>query len=128
MATFTIEATEITPNVTLDKDKGRFIIEGRCLPEDVKGFFNPIIQWFESYLKDPNDVTNIILDFEYFNTASSKMILIILSKLRDIQKFGKKIEVTWRYPKYDVELEEAGMEFSDLLSIPFNLEPKVDNS
>ncbi len=74
----------------------------------------------------PNEETNIVLDFDYFNTASSKMILIILSKLRDVFKHGKKVEVTWRYPQYDLELEEAGEEFSDLLNIPFNFVPKIE--
>jgi hypothetical protein len=126
MDILSIQATEITPNVLLDKGRGLFIIEGKCLPEDVKSFFNPIIEWFELYLKNPNDKTTIILDFEYFNTASSKMILIILSKLRDIQKNGKEVEVTWKYPKYDVELEDAGEEFSELLNIPFKLVPKIE--
>jgi len=126
METLSISATEITPNVTLDKDSGLFVIQGKCLPEDVKSFFNPIIEWFDDYLMDPNDNTSIVLDFEYFNTASSKMILIILSKLRDIQKMGKSVGVTWKFPQYDVELEEAGEEFSDLLNIPFSLVPNIE--
>ena len=121
-----IPQSEITPRVILDKENSVFLIQGKCLPEDVKGFYNPIIDWFEKYLKTPNQETNIVLDFDYFNTASSKMILIILSKLRDLHKIGKKVEVTWRFPQYDLELEEAGEEFSDLLNIPFNFVPKVE--
>lgn len=126
MEVIEIEPTEITPKVILNKEKGIFLIQGKCLPEDVKSFYNPVIDWFEKYQSLPNDETNIILDFDYFNTASSKMILIILSKLREVFKSGKKVEVTWRYPKYDMELEEAGEEFSDLLNIPFNFVPKVE--
>jgi hypothetical protein len=121
-----IDPTEITPRVELNKAKGLFLIQGRCLPEDVKSFFLPVIEWFESYLTNPNDDTKIILDFEYFNTASSKMILIILSKLRDLQKCNKRVQVIWKYPQYDAELEEAGEEFSDLLNIPFEFVPKVE--
>jgi hypothetical protein len=126
MEPLSISATEITPSVFLDRDSGVFTIQGKCLPEDVKSFFNPIIEWFEEYLKEPRDETIIILDFEYFNTASSKMILIILSKLRDIHKSGKKVSITWKFPQYDVELEEAGEEFSELLNIPFNFVPKIE--
>lgn len=121
-----IDPTEITPRVELNKAKGLFLIQGRCLPEDVKSFFLPVIEWFESYLTNPNDDTKIILDFEYFNTASSKMILIILSKLRDLQKSNKRVQVIWKYPQYDAELEEAGEEFSDLLNIPFEFVPKIE--
>jgi hypothetical protein len=118
--------TEITPKVILNMDNGVFLVQGKSLPEDVKSFYNPIIDWFDRYQVNPNDATNIILDFDYFNTASSKMILIILSKLRDIHKLGKTVEVTWMYPVYDVELAEAGEEFSDLLNIPFNFVPKIE--
>jgi hypothetical protein len=121
-----IEATEITPRVLLDYNNGVFLIQGKSLPEDVKNFYNPIIEWFEEYRNAPKEETNMVLDFDYFNTASSKMILIILSKLRDIFKNGKKVEVTWKYPQYDSELEEAGEEFSDLLNIPFNFTPKIE--
>lgn len=121
-----IPPSEITPRVILDKENSVFLIQGKCLPEDVKGFYNPIIEWFEQYFQVPNETTNIVLDFDYFNTASSKMILIILSKLRDLQKVGKRVEVTWRFPQYDLELEEAGEEFSDLLNIPFIFVPKVE--
>lgn len=126
MEVIDISPTEITPKVVLNKQKGIFLIQGKCLPEDVKSFYNPVIEWFEKYQVTPNETTNIVLDFDYFNTASSKMILIILSKLREIFKQGKKVEVTWRYPQYDLELEEAGEEFSDLLNIPFNFVPKVE--
>jgi hypothetical protein len=121
-----IQPTEITPKVILNSDDGVFLVQGKSLPEDVKSFYNPIIDWFERYQKNPNDATNIILDFDYFNTASSKMILIVLSKLRDIYKLGKTVEVTWMYPVYDAELAEAGEEFSDLLNIPFNFVPKIE--
>ncbi len=121
-----ISATEITPKVLLDKENGVFLLQGKCLPEDVKRFYNPILDWFEEYKINPNEFTNIVLDFDYFNTASSKMILIILSMLRDLSKQGKQVEVTWMYPKYDAELEEAGVEFSELLNLPFNFVPKVE--
>lgn len=127
MEVLNVSETEITPRVELDKGRGIFIIEGKSLPEDVKDFYNPVIEWFDEYVKDPNDETHFILDFEYFNTASSKMILILLSKLREIQKSGKRVSVTWKFPQYDVELEEAGEEFSELLNIPFNFIPKISS-
>ena len=126
MRALKIEPTVITPEIILDKDSGLFLVQGRCLPEDVKSFFYPLIEWFDEYAKEPNKDTQILLEFDYFNTASSKMILIILSKLRDIQKLGNSVRVTWKYPQYDVELEEAGEEFSDLLGIPFDFVPKAD--
>jgi hypothetical protein len=127
MESFAAFATEITPKVELDKEKGIFLIEGKSLPEDVKVFYSPIIEWFDRYIQEPNPETIITLDFEYFNTASSKMILIILSKIREIQKHGNRVSVMWKYPQYDVELEEAGEEFSEILNIPCTFIPTVSD-
>lgn len=115
-----VEATEITPRVEFNKLSNVFRIEGKSLPEDVKNFYTPIIQWFESYSLHPNPITLLQVDFEYFNTSSSKMILILLNKLRDIHKKGFRVQVNWSYPTNDPEIEEAGEEFAELLNIPFH--------
>lgn len=124
MEVFCIQATEITPKVLLDKSKGVFVLQGKCLPEDAKKFFSPIVEWFDLYFEQPNNQTSFLIDFDYFNTASSKMLVIILSKLRDLHRDGKQVKVTWMFPQCDLELEDAGEEFSELLNIPFEFIPK----
>ncbi len=114
-----VEATDVTPNVEFSKVSGTFKIIGKSLPEDVKNFYTPIIQWFDLYSSQPNPETTLFLHFEYFNTASSKMILILLNKLREIHKKGFRVLVIWSYPPQDAEIEEAGEEFEELLNIPF---------
>ena len=115
-----VEATAITPRVEFNKHKNIFRIEGKSLPEDVKNFYTPLVQWFETYSLHPNTETVLHLDFEYFNTSSSKMILILLNKVRDIHKKGFKVQINWSYPPHDPEIEEAGEEFAELLNIPFH--------
>ena len=119
MDTLFVEATSITPRVEFNKQKNIFRIEGKSLPEDVKNFYTPLIKWFEKYSLHPNPLTNLHLDFEYFNTSSSKMILILLNKIRDIQNKGSQVNVIWVFPPHDVEIEEAGEDFAELLNIPF---------
>jgi len=119
-----IEATDITPRVEFNKNKNVFRIEGKSLPEDVKNFYTPLIQWLEIYSLHPNPETNLYIDFEYFNSSSSKMILILLNKIRDIQKNGHHVLITWLYPPHDPEIEEAGEEFAELLNIPFQFVAK----
>jgi hypothetical protein len=114
-----VEATDVTPRVEFNKHKNIFRIEGKSLPEDVKNFYTPLIQWLGLYSLHPNQQTNLYMDFEYFNTSSSKMILILLNKMRDIHKNGFQVLVTWSYPTHDAEIEEAGEEFAELLNIPF---------
>lgn len=121
MERFFAEATAVTPRVEFDKNTGVFTIQGKSLPEDVKSFYLPLAQWLDEYIQHPNPSTDLVLDFDYFNTATSKMLLILLNKFKELYRNGHEVQVTWRYPQSDLELEEAGEELSDILKIPFNI-------
>ncbi len=121
-----IEATATTPIVEFDSEKGRFLIQGKSLPEDVKAFYSPLITWIDEYCKKPSAVTNFEFDFEYFNTASSKMLLILMTRLKELHKRGFIVNITWRYPQNDDELEEAGEELAELISVPFRIIAKPE--
>ncbi|WP_250631741.1 DUF1987 domain-containing protein [Rhodoflexus caldus] len=116
MEIINLEGTEDTPKIILDKDKALFEISGRSLPEDAAEFYAPILEWLDKYQAAPNPETNFLFKLEYFNTASSKLILDILSKLDNIA--GTR--VTWYYHEDDEDMEEAGEEFSELVeNVPF---------
>lgn len=110
-----LEGTEDTPKIILDKANGIFEISGRSLPEDSAEFYKPILEWLAAYSADPNPETNFVFKLEYFNTASSKLILDVLSALEDISN----ISVSWYFHEDDEDMEEAGEEFSELVEIPF---------
>jgi hypothetical protein len=116
MEIINLEGTEETPKVVLDKDNGIFEISGRSLPEDVSAFYGQVLQWLDKYAAAPNPETHFIFKLEYFNTASSKIILDVLSKLEGIS--GAK--VYWYHHDDDEDMEEAGREFSDIVDgVPF---------
>ena len=115
-----VEATQSTPEVKLNKDEGKFEFAGRSLPENAKEFYNPIMEWLENYTSEPNEKTKVIFNFEYFNTASSKMILDVIEKLKAIQENGKELDVDWYYLEEDDDMLEAGEDYSDITEIPFN--------
>ncbi|MGM0498561.1 MAG: DUF1987 domain-containing protein [Bacteroidota bacterium] len=118
--TFYVEATQSTPAIKLDKENSKIEMSGRSLPENVKEFYEPVINWLNDYVKAPNDKTKIVLNFEYFNTASSKMIMDILEKLKEIQEQGKEIDVDWCYIEEDDDMLEAGEDYSEITEVPFN--------
>lgn len=115
MEILNLEGTEDTPKIILDKKNGIFEISGRSLPEDSAEFYRPVLEWIGNYAKAANSSTDFVFKLEYFNTASSKLILDVLSALEDIQ--GMKI--MWYYHEDDEDMEEAGQEFSELVEIPF---------
>ncbi len=115
-----IKGTDDTPNVILDKDKQLFEISGRSLPEDVNMFYEQILDWIDSYSEDPNDRTEFNFKLEYFNTASSKVILDILLKFEEILEKGKDVVIKWHYHEDEEDMLEAGEEYADIVEIPFD--------
>jgi hypothetical protein len=115
MEVLTRDGSEDTPKVILDKNNGIFEISGRSLPEDAAEFYQPILDWLTRYESATNSETRFQFKLEYFNTASSKLILDILSKLEDIEG----TVVHWYFHEDDEDMEEAGEEFSELVEIPF---------
>jgi len=115
MEILNLEGTEDTPKIMLDKKNGIFEISGRSLPEDSAEFYRPVLEWLEKYASEANPATEFVFKLEYFNTASSKLILDVLSALEDI----KGIKILWYFHEDDEDMEEAGEEFSELVEIPF---------
>jgi len=116
-----ISATEDTPGVRLDAASDIFEISGRSLPEDVIKFYKPILDWIDEYAQSPN--ANTVFDFKlsYFNTASSKIILDILMKLEGMHDAGKSVNIKWHFPSDDEDMEEAGNEYAEIVSVPIEL-------
>jgi hypothetical protein len=115
MEVLLLEGTEDTPKILLDKPNGIFEISGRSLPEDSAEFYQPVLDWINEYSSDPNVATDFTFKLEYFNTASSKLILDILSTLEDIEG----VKIIWYFHEDDEDMEEAGEEFSELVELPF---------
>ncbi|MEO5980033.1 MAG: DUF1987 domain-containing protein [Chryseolinea sp.] len=110
-----MEGGDDTPQVHLNQDKQIFEISGRSLPEDVVSFYAPIIAWVTDYSKSPNAATEFSFKLDYFNTASSKIILDLISQLKTIN--GSRI--IWYSYEDDEEVQDAGREFSEQVDIPF---------
>lgn len=119
MEVIKIQGQDDTPSVVLDAPKGVFEISGRSLPEDVAAFYEPILDWLDEYAESPNGATVFDFKLEYFNTASSKLLLDILLKLEDMVDDGKEVKVRWHYPDDDEDMQEAGEEYEDLVEVPF---------
>lgn len=114
--------TEDTPAISIDRVLGTFKISGRSLPEDVKTFYKPVIDWLDKFSESPAEKLNLEIKLEYFNTASSKIILDILMKLEGIHSGGACfVSVNWMYAERDDDMLEAGDEYKDLVEIPFEL-------
>ncbi|MDF2436491.1 MAG: hypothetical protein K0Q95_867 [Bacteroidota bacterium] len=112
-----ISRSEIYPEIVLDKESGIFEIKGISLPENGKDFYQPVLEFLEEYVTEPNEVTHFVFNLRYFNISSSKMILFLLYKLKELQDAGKKVVITWCYD--DEDIHEAGKDFEHMVTLPF---------
>ena len=121
METIKIQGTDDTPGIIFDAENKIFQISGRSMPEDVTAFYEPLLMWLEEYSEIADG--KIIFEFklEYFNTASSKLLLDVLMKLEDMFEDGKGISVKWYFPDDDEDMEEAGEEYADIVDVPIEL-------
>jgi hypothetical protein len=119
-----INGTEDTPEINFNGQENEFLISGRSLPEDVTTFYKPVFEWLEAYFSKKDVKAVFKFKLEYFNTASSKIILDILMKLEEIKaENGSDIKVEWFYDESDDDMLEAGEEYKDLVEIPFHIIP-----
>ena len=121
MTPIVINSTEDTPGIRLDAAADIFEISGRSLPEDVVKFYKPILDWLDKYAQSPNAHTVFDFKLSYFNTASSKIILDVLMKLEGMHDDGKSLTIKWHFPSDDEDMEEAGKEYAEIVSVPIEL-------
>ncbi|MFW5656608.1 MAG: DUF1987 domain-containing protein [Bacteroidota bacterium] len=118
-----INPTHDSPEINLDPS-GQLEFKGRSLPEDVKKFYSPVMDWVKEYLKAPSASTRLIFNLEYFNTASSKFINEMLLKFEELAvSSSSKVEVLWYYEFDDEDMLDIGREFKDNLKLPVELIP-----
>ncbi|UKN01142.1 DUF1987 domain-containing protein [Paracrocinitomix mangrovi] len=123
MAEFFREATHRTPMISGSLDTGKIEIIGRSLPEDAKDFYLSFRDWLlELFASDVSNI-DVYLELEYFNTATSKIIIDMLLNLEKL-KDQKQISVIWAFDEDDIEMEETGNDFAALLGDMITLKPK----
>ena len=118
------DGTADSPKVILDRNQPVLVIQGRSMPEDASHFFRPVHNWFKDYSTDPNPVTRIEFDLEYFNSSTLKELIRLLRFLEEMKESGNKIEITWCFEEGDDLIEIKGEELKSIIDIPFQLKVK----
>jgi hypothetical protein len=76
-----IEQTPKTPLVDLNQVTGELIFYGKSIPENAAKVYEPVYNWVNEYILQARPTTNLRLNLEYFNTASSLWLAKILKVL-----------------------------------------------
>ena len=123
MESLVLQPSAHTPTVSLNPNTGVCEFKGRSTPENSVEYYEPIYKWLDAYVQNPSPTTVVNLQFEYFNTSSSKCILDVLKKFVKLHNAGKKVKINWFYEAEDDDMKEAGEDYSDILEIPFEIQP-----
>ena len=114
-----IDPTNKTPQIDLNQFTGDLILAGRSIPENAAKCYEEVLKWITEYSLNPRQTTNLRLNLEYFNTAST----IWIAKMIKVLCGMKKPEATLMIHLY-FEIEEfENMEEDDLKD---TLSPIID--
>ena len=80
-----IEATSKTPQVDFDPDTGELSLKGKSIPENAAKVYDSLLKWVNVYKNTPRSKTNLILELDYFNTASTLWLAKIVQSLSSIK-------------------------------------------
>ena len=122
-----IEASKETPLVSLNSEKGVFLIDGECVSETPDEFFNNITNWIEKYSKNPYKTTTLTINLRGINISSSKFLLNIIYQLENIYKSGFQVKIRWVYKNGEDGNYELGKDYSEMASVPFDFTETVEN-
>lgn len=112
-----VEQTDKTPLIDLNHMSGELLLSGRSIPINAPRIFEPILEWINEYVRDPKQTTNLRLNLEYFNTASSIWLAKIVKALAGIDKSECVLILHIYFPVED---------FDDIDDIKDDLSPVID--
>lgn len=123
MKNYAIEASEKTPAISLDGERGVIEIRGKSVPEDSFNFFEPMKSWLDEYVIKPAPSTEVIVALEYFNTSSAKVLLEVFKLMNQLHKTGQtSMNIRWVYEEDDDDMLEAGHDYQRTIDVPIHFE------
>ncbi len=109
-----IKATERTPYINFDAEKGILEMEGRSIGTDMRAFFQPVFEWIDEYVASPRERTQLVCKLIYFNTSSSKVLFHIFKTFEKIT-VPNLVEIQWHCEEDDEYMLECGEDFQRVL-------------
>lgn len=112
-----IEGSSNWPQIAFDANTGKLCITGRSIVENAIRFYEPIASWVKEYCKKPANLTELHLKLEYFNTSTSKYLLLIIEMLETLYSEGNMVKIIWY--SADEDMAELGEDYDAMIDIPF---------
>jgi len=115
-----IEPGSKTPQIDLNSLSGELIFSGRSIPENAAKIYEDVLKWVSLYTANPKRTTNLRLNLEYYNTASTIWIAKIVKALCTIKEseFTVIIHLYFNIEEFDaMEAEDLKDELSPIIDM-----------
>lgn len=122
----TIEGKQDTPTVLIDETEMSIKISGSSFNENAIDTYYLILDWIHKIEEELTATLKIEFDYIYINSATKKMVFVIVNHLDKLHKEGKKIDIKWFYEEYDEDMLELGEDFAELITMPFEFIAKSE--
>lgn len=110
-----IDSSAKTPLIDLNFQTGELILSGKSIPENPAKVYQQLIDWVKEYSKTPRVITNLRLNFEYFNTTSVIWIAKAIKILSTIKNPDSTL-IIHIYVSMDDIVSMEGEELRDAIS------------
>ena len=118
MTKIATKATAQTPEILFDSRKGELSISGKSYPENVNETYKDLFEAIKTYAISPLDKTTVNFNWLYYNTATSKIIIKLISELKII---GTTLVVNWTVQEgFDMMIEKAEL-IAEILNTEINI-------
>lgn len=124
-----IPATDFTPYVNFMIETGILELSGVSRPEDVAGFYEGPLEWLcnlEESILDKSEykyeIPELRFSFKmsYFNSGSSKYMIQILRRLKNLTRTGIDVKIDWYFEEGDDKMQDDGEDFAEAVELKFN--------
>ncbi|MDY6801416.1 MAG: DUF1987 domain-containing protein [Bacteroidota bacterium] len=129
MNSLKIEGTTFTPEINFDIDNNTLSFLKVSKPANAFEFYQPVFEFLDNFEKEKvkaKVVQELIIDFkfDYFNTATAKILYDLLVKFKRIKKQGVDIIIKWFYHEEDEDLLEEGQMMAEAVGLDFKFIPQ----
>lgn len=107
MEQLVIKGTEKTPEINFDATSGKLSVAGRSYSSDAFDFYKPINEWLNNYIQNPNDITVLEVNVDYFHSVSVKYLTTIVRKVAQLKETGKSIKIIWIHQADENDEDES---------------------
>lgn len=113
------KGTYFIPTVEFSAKSGVCVLKGESYLEDTFTFYQKLEEWLKEFATTGKPIT-FNIGLSYFNTASSRSLLDLLTILKQYEEAGGKVTVNWELESWDDDMKQEVEDFSEDSGLTIN--------